>query len=59
MKFTHDRHFNIVEIDVDSMPKEDMEAYASYRPIWDSKEEAERQIINYKPCFVTTGTDGS
>lgn len=54
MKYTHDRKFNIVPIDIESISKEDLIVYASHRPIWDTKEEAEKQINNYKPRWVST-----
>jgi len=53
-KYTHDRHFNIVTIDLEAISKEDFAIYASYRPIWDTKEEAEKQIKLQKPQWVST-----
>lgn len=56
MKRTHDRHNNIVPIDFDNMSKEDIAIYASYRPIRNTKEEAENWIEKMKPIRVDTWT---
>jgi len=53
MKYTVNRHNQIVEMDIDKMSKEDLIIYASLRPIWNTREEAEREI---KPIEVRTGT---
>ena len=51
MKYTHDRHFNIVTINEENMSKEDFTTYSSYRPIWDTIKEAEKNIDSCKPQF--------
>ena len=57
MKYTHDRNFNIVEIDIDKMDRNDLINYASLRPIWDTREIAEIEINYCKPQWVATWTD--
>lgn len=57
MKYTFDRHRNIVEIEPEKMDAKDLELYLEFRPIWDTKEQAEKEIWNYKPIRVDTGTD--
>lgn len=57
MKYTHDRHFNIVPIDTDNMDRNYLINYASLRPIWDTEQEAKSGIEMYKPQWVSTWTD--
>lgn len=56
IKYTHDRHHNIVPIDVGKMNTGDLILYSSYRPIRDTIEVAQKEIHYSKPIRVDTGT---
>ena len=54
MKWTYDRHYNIMQIDFDNLDKNTQEVFMERRHIWDTKEQAEKEIVNYKPMRVDT-----
>lgn len=54
VKFTHNRHLQICEIDIDAMFSEDLLFYCSLRPIRGTRQEAERGIEMLKPQKVYT-----
>jgi len=56
IRYTHDRHNNIVEIDINAMDKDDLINYASFRPMCKTKVEMEEYIESNKPIRVDTWT---